>query len=63
GVSVEDVWLSRRGDWADLQAVADDPGLESWLRGLPLMLMLADGTLAQHTDDDCTRSSVPASAT
>ena len=52
GSSVEELWLSRRGDWADLRAVADDPGLEAWLRDLPLMLLLGDGTLAQHTDDD-----------
>ncbi|HEX6538772.1 MAG TPA: metallophosphoesterase [Candidatus Dormibacteraeota bacterium] len=52
GVSVEELWLNRRGDWADLRAVADDPGLEAWLRSLPLMLLLDDGTLAQHTDDD-----------
>jgi hypothetical protein len=52
GISVEDLWLSRRGDWADLHAVADDAGLERWLRSLPLMLMVDDGTLAQHTDDD-----------
>lgn len=52
GMSVEDLWLSRRGDWSDLHAVAGDPELESWLRGLPLMLQLDDGTLAQHTDDD-----------
>lgn len=52
GISVEELWLSRRGDWADLEAVADDPDLERWLRGLPLLLLLDDGTLAQHTDDD-----------
>ena len=52
GVSVEELWLNRRGDWADLRAVADDAELEAWLRGLPLLLMLDDGTLAQHTDDD-----------
>ncbi|MFN2582364.1 MAG: metallophosphoesterase [Candidatus Dormibacteria bacterium] len=52
GISVEELWLSRRGDWADLRAVAEDASLESWLRELPLMFMLDDGTLAQHTDDD-----------
>lgn len=52
GSSVEELWLSRRGDWADLRAVAEDPSLEAWLRDLPLMLLLEDGTLAQHTDDD-----------
>jgi Calcineurin-like phosphoesterase len=52
GGSIEDVWLSRRGDWADLRGVADDGELEAWLRGLPFMLLLDDGTLVQHTDDD-----------
>jgi hypothetical protein len=52
GLSIEDLWLSRRGDWADLDAVAANPPLEAWLRGLPLLIELADGTLAQHTDDD-----------
>lgn len=47
-----DIWLWRRGDWADLREVADDPGLEAWLRSLPLMLRLRDGTLVQHCDDD-----------
>jgi hypothetical protein len=50
--SLADIWLWRRGDWADLRAVADDPSLEAWLRGLPLMLRLPDGTLVQHCDDD-----------
>jgi hypothetical protein len=50
--SLADVWLWRRGDWADLREVADDPGLEAWLRSLPLMLRLPDGTLVQHCDDD-----------
>jgi hypothetical protein len=52
GLSVEELWLSRRGDWADLNAVAADPDLEQWLRDLPFMLLLDDGTLVQHTDDD-----------
>ena len=50
--SLADIWLWRRGDWADLNAVADDPSLEDWLRSLPLMLRLPDGTLIQHCDDD-----------
>jgi Calcineurin-like phosphoesterase len=52
GLSIEDLWLSRRGDWADLNAVASDPELEAWLRALPFLVELEDGTLAQHTDDD-----------
>ena len=50
--SLADIWLWRRGDWADLQAVDEDPSLEAWLRALPLMLRLDDGTLVQHCDDD-----------
>jgi hypothetical protein len=49
---LEALWLHRRGDWADLQAVDRDPGLESWLRDLPFLILMADGTLVQHTDDD-----------
>jgi len=52
GWTIEDLWLNRRGDWADLHAVDADPELESWLRSLPFLLQLGDGTLAQHTDDD-----------
>jgi hypothetical protein len=49
---LEELWLHRRGDWADLTAVEEDAGLEAWLRGLPFMILLDDGTLVQHTDDD-----------
>ena len=52
GLSIEDLWLSRRGDWADLDAVASDAELEAWLRALPFLVEIDDGTLAQHTDDD-----------
>jgi hypothetical protein len=52
GELMETVWLSRRGDHADLDALAADPALDAWLRVLPLMLLLDDGTLVQHTDDD-----------
>jgi calcineurin-like phosphoesterase family protein len=52
GRSIEELWLARRGDWADLHAVDEDPELEAWLRGLPFLLLLEDATLAQHTDDD-----------
>jgi len=52
GGAIEDIWLNRRGDWADLDAVDDDPALERWVRSLPAMLRLDDGTIVQHTDDD-----------
>ncbi|MBJ7608889.1 MAG: metallophosphoesterase [Candidatus Dormibacteraeota bacterium] len=49
---LEALWLHRRGDWADLAAVDHDPALEQWLRHLPFLILLQDGTLVQHTDDD-----------
>jgi len=52
GRSLVDIWLNRRGDWADLHEVDGDAELESWLRLLPAMLLLDDCTLVQHTDDD-----------
>ncbi|MGI8847792.1 MAG: metallophosphoesterase [Candidatus Dormibacteria bacterium] len=52
GRTLEEIWLMRRGDRTDLLAVGEDPVLEHWLRGLPLMQRLGDGTLVQHTDDD-----------
>jgi hypothetical protein len=50
--SLADIWLWRRGDWEDLRQVEADTELEAWLRSLPLMLRLDDGTLVQHCDDD-----------
>ncbi len=49
---LEALWLHRRGDWADLEAVEVDGELEAWLRRLPFLILLPDGTLVQHTDDD-----------
>jgi muconolactone delta-isomerase len=49
---LEALWLHRRGDWADLNAVDADAELEAWLRSLPFLILLDDGTLVQHTDDD-----------
>ena len=34
GLSIEDLWLSRRGDWADLDAVASDAELEETIQGI-----------------------------
>lgn len=61
GELLEAVWLRRRGDPADLAALATDPELEGWLRQLPLMLLLDDGTLVQHTDDDAGYATLGAS--
>jgi hypothetical protein len=52
GELLESVWRRRRGDPADLEALAGDVEMEGWLRRLPVMLLLDDGTLVQHTDDD-----------
>lgn len=52
GEPLEAIWLRRRGDPADLEALGADAELESWLRQRPVMLLLDDGTLVQHTDDD-----------
>lgn len=52
GELLEAIWLRRRGDPADLDALDADTELEAWLRGLPVMLLLTDSTLVQHTDDD-----------
>jgi hypothetical protein len=52
GELLETIWRRRRGDPADLAGLAGDPELEAWLRHLPVMLLLDDGTLVQHTDDD-----------
>jgi len=52
GELLEAVWRRRRGDPVDLEALAADPELEAWLRHLPVMLLLDDGTLVQHADDD-----------
>lgn len=50
--ALEALWLHRRGDWADLEAVESDAELEGWIRQLPFLLMLDDRTLIQHTDHD-----------
>ncbi len=47
-----DVWLSRRGDWADIWALFGDDRLAAWVRNLPVILRLSDGTIVQHCDDD-----------
>jgi hypothetical protein len=52
GELLETIWRRRRGDPADLEGLAMDVELERWLRGLPVMLLLDDGTLVQHADDD-----------
>ena len=39
GELLESVWRRRRGDPADLEALAGDVEMEAWLRRLPVMLL------------------------
>lgn len=45
-------WLGAGGQPHDLEELAKDEPLQEWLRTRPAMLMLEDGTLAQHCDSD-----------
>lgn len=45
-------WLGAGGQAHDLEELRRDEGLQDWLRHRPAMVMLPDGTLAQHCDDD-----------
>jgi calcineurin-like phosphoesterase family protein len=46
------LWASIGGQQHDLQELAKDEPLQDWLRGRPLLVMLPDGTLVQHSDTD-----------
>ena len=45
-------WIAIGGQPHDLKELERDPDLQRWLRGLPLLLSLGDGTLVQHSDND-----------
>ena len=45
-------WVTIGGQLHDLQELERDPDLQEWLRDLPLLLRLEDGSLAQHSDND-----------
>jgi calcineurin-like phosphoesterase family protein len=45
-------WLGAGGQPHDLEELARDEPLQRWLRRRPALLMLEDGTLAQHCDSD-----------
>jgi hypothetical protein len=45
-------WMGMGGQPHDLAELKKRPDLQQWLRALPLLLKLPDGTLAQHTDTD-----------
>jgi hypothetical protein len=45
-------WLSIGGHEHDLAELTRDPALQSWLRQLPALVRLNDGTLVQHCGHD-----------
>ena len=45
-------WAAIGGQPHDLQELERDAPLQGWLRGLPVLLSLEDGTLVQHSDND-----------
>ncbi|MGH7910306.1 MAG: metallophosphoesterase [Candidatus Dormibacteraceae bacterium] len=45
-------WVGIGGQLHDLQALAADEPLQAWLRMLPALHLLRDGTLVQHSDND-----------
>jgi hypothetical protein len=52
-------WLGAGGQPHDLEELANDEPLQRWLRELPALHLLEDGTLAQHCDSDELGSLVP----
>jgi hypothetical protein len=52
-------WLGAGGQPHDLEELARDEGLQAWLRERPAMVLLEDGTLAQHCDSDELGALVP----
>jgi len=55
-------WLGAGGQPHDLEELARDEPLQAWLRERPAMLILEDGTLAQHCDSDELGALVPRDA-
>jgi Calcineurin-like phosphoesterase len=45
-------WMGIGGQLHDLQELERDPPLQEWMRRLPALLRLDDGTLLQHSDND-----------
>lgn len=45
-------WMGIGGQLHDLEEMRKRPDLVAWLRNRPLLQLLPDGTLAQHTDTD-----------
>ncbi len=46
------IWLQVGGHPHDLEALASAPDLVEWMRGLPGLVRLEDGTVVQHADND-----------
>ena len=45
-------WVGIGGQLHDLQALAEDEPLQSWLKQRPMLTLLPDRTLVQHSDND-----------
>ncbi|MGH7776872.1 MAG: metallophosphoesterase [Candidatus Dormibacterales bacterium] len=45
-------WMGLGGQLHDLEELRRDPQLAAWMRRLPALLKLPDGTLVQHSDTD-----------
>ena len=45
-------WMAIGGQRHDLDELARDPRLQEWMRELPALVRLSDGTLAQHCGSD-----------
>jgi Calcineurin-like phosphoesterase len=45
-------WVGAGGQPHDLEELAKDESLQAWMRRLPALVLLEDGTLAQHCDND-----------
>ena len=45
-------WVGAGGEAHDLAELAGDEPLQEWMRNLPGLLKLEDGTLLQHSDND-----------
>ncbi|HYL71653.1 MAG TPA: hypothetical protein VEY89_10180, partial [Candidatus Dormibacteraeota bacterium] len=45
-------WISIGGQRHDYDEIAEDEGLQAWLRGRPALIRLHDGTLVQHCGHD-----------
>src|SRR5712691_7771912 len=56
-------WISAGGHKHDLDELASDPALQTWLRERPALARLDDGTLAQHCGHDGYALLIPDDAT